>query len=1002
MSIAPIRLTILCAVLLSALIAAGTGLFLSTSRSRALVENQRDLANTALILARQMESVFNAVATVQNGTLEQIADFGGMAGDALQRLARHDVHIKLRDKAAGMPFVGSLTLFSAQGKVVNFSRQWPVPAIEANDRDFFKALRDDPNLNAFLGQPLRNRASGTWVMHLARKVSGPKGEFLGLISGAVELSYFDSFLSNIALAPGSTIEVFRNDATLLVRHPIVETAIGQRFPAASAIALVAAAEQGVGRDAANGEERIVAAHRVEGYPIVVSVNKTTAAVLADWRSTATYLAGIAGLTILAVAGIGFLFIRLFSNYHALMRSRAEQEKAEELRQQHLRFDVALRHMSQGLCMFDSGQRLIVCNARYAELYGLTAEQTKPGTTLRAILEHRIAAGYAPDDHKNYVEERVKIASINKFSQLDNRLPDGRHVAIVHQPMEGGGWVATHEDVTQARRAEAERAQAIAEAELFHARELAAEAANKAKSSFLAVMSHEIRTPMNAVIGLSAVLLESGLNPEQRHIAETIHESSNNLHALLNDILDVSKLDAGKIEFETAPFSLRAVIDNVTSIVAASAAKKSLPLRCTIDDTMPPALVGDQTRIRQVVLNLMTNAIKFSDKGAVEISARCLARQNGAVTVECAVSDCGIGIAPEQLGKLFGDFSQADSSISRRFGGTGLGLAICKRIIEQMGGDIAVESTLGVGTTFRFSLTLPVASEAELGGPEVDKDDFAQVLTDLAAPLRVLLAEDNSTNQMVFTKLMASFNVEVTIAANGREAVQQASSRAFDIVFMDMRMPEMDGLEAARAVRALGGDWARIPIVALTANAFADDVKACRDAGMDEFIAKPMRKKVLVEKLAVLLAGHPLLGRKPAQAARRIDVLPVTPPAEVAMADVVPVLDAAVLRCLAEEIDPDGVRAALDMFFLDTPESLALLRQLSCEGGRARIKDEAHRLKGAAGTFGLAQFSELARTLELAAMTMTAQDYDDLLDRLDASFERARREAARAVVTAPGA
>ena len=278
-----------------------------------------------------------------------------------QRLARHDVHIKLRDKAAGMPFVGSLTLFNAQGKVVNFSRQWPVPVIDANDRDFFKALRDDPNLNAYLGQPVRNRASGTWVMHLARKVSGPKGEFLGLISGAVELSYFEDFFGDIALAPGSTIEVFRNDATLLVRHPKVETVIGQKFPAAEAIRLVAAAEQGVGRDTSASEERIVAAHRVDGYPIVVSVNKTTAAVLADWRSTATYLAGIAGLTILAIAGIAFLFIRLFGNYHALMHSRAEQEKAEQLREQSRRFDVALSHMSQGLCMFDADKRLIVCN-----------------------------------------------------------------------------------------------------------------------------------------------------------------------------------------------------------------------------------------------------------------------------------------------------------------------------------------------------------------------------------------------------------------------------------------------------------------------------------------------------------------------------------------------------------------------------------------------------------------------------------------------------------------
>jgi signal transduction histidine kinase/DNA-binding response OmpR family regulator len=1007
MSIGPTRLTIACAIALSAVIAAGTGLFLSTSRSRALVENQRELANTALILARQIESVFSAVATVQSGTLEQIADFGGMANEAAERrMARHDVHIKLRDKAAGMPFVGSLVLINAQGKVVNFSRQWPVPAIEAADRDFYRALRDDPRLDSYLGAPVRNRANGTFVMQFARKVPGPKGEFLGLISGAVELKYFDELFGDISLAPGGSIEVYRDDATLMLRHPRTEAEIGQRFPDAAAIRLVTAAAQGAGRDAGGGEDLIVAAHRVAGYPVVVSVRRTTAAILADWRRTATYLAGIAALTIVALAGIAILFIRLFGNYDALMRSRAEQEKAEQLREQSMRFDVALSNMSQGLCMFDAKQRLIVCNARYAELYGLTQEQTKPGTTLRAILEHRIAAGNAPEDHQNYVKDRLHQVAGNKPYQITQTLRDGRCVSIVHQPMEGGGWVGTHEDVTSAKRAEAERVQAIAEAELFHARELAAEAANKAKSSFLAVMSHEIRTPMNAVIGLSSVLLDSGLNDEQRHIAETIHESSNNLHALLNDILDVSKLDAGKIEFEAAPFSLRAVIDNVTSIVEASAAKKQLPLRCLIDDAMPPALIGDQTRIRQVVLNLMTNAIKFSDKGAVEIAARCVERASGAVTVECAVRDCGIGIAPEQLGKLFGDFSQADSSISRRFGGTGLGLAICKRIIDQMGGDIQVESTLGVGTTFRFALTLPIAAEADLGGNDstVDRDDFAAVLTTLAEPLRVLLAEDNPTNQLVFAKLMASFNVDVTIAANGREAVRQASGRMFDIVFMDMRMPEMDGLEAARAIRALGGEWTRIPIVALTANAFADDVKACRDAGMDEFIAKPMRKKVLIEKLAVLLAGHPLLVRpaRPAASAAATDTiaaLPVTPAAEVTLADVAPEIDIAVLRCLAEEIDAEGVRAALDMFFTDTPDCLALMRRLTLASDRARIKDEAHRLKGAAGTFGLAQLSELARTLELSANAIGAEDYGDLLDRLEACFQRARREAVRAVATA---
>jgi CheY-like chemotaxis protein len=245
---------------------------------------------------------------------------------------------------------------------------------------------------------------------------------------------------------------------------------------------------------------------------------------------------------------------------------------------------------------------------------------------------------------------------------------------------------------------------------------------------------------------------------------------------------------------------------------------------------------------------------------VENSVRCIGSANGSVTIECSVSDAGIGIAPDNLGKLFDDFTQADSSISRRFGGTGLGLAISKRIIEQMGGEIRVESTLGIGTTFRFTLTLPIAQTAELGdqASAVNDEDFAGVLARLDQPLRVLLAEDNATNQLVFSKLIQGFNVDVTIAANGREALEQAASRTFDIVFMDMRMPEMDGLEATRAIRALGGPWARIPIVALTANAFADDIKACRDAGMDEFVSKPMRKKVLVATLAQMLAWHPLV------------------------------------------------------------------------------------------------------------------------------------------------
>ena len=247
-----------------------------------------------------------------------------------------------------------------------------------------------------------------------------------------------------------------------------------------------------------------------------------------------------------------------------------------------------------------------------------------------------------------------------------------------------------------------------------------------------------------------------------------------------------------------------MIDNVASIVEASATKKGLPLRCSIDDAMPAALIGDQTRIRQVVLNLMTNAIKFSDKGLVEIATRCLERQGGSITFECSVRDSGIGIAPEQLGKLFGDFTQANSSISRRFGGTGLGLAICKRIINQMGGEITVQSAIGAGTVFSFTLTLPVANESDLGVADatVDKDDFADLLAKLDQPLRVLLAEDNPTNQLVFTKLMENFNVAVTIAGNGREAVEQAAHRSSTSCSWTCGCPRWTGSRPrARSVRS---------------------------------------------------------------------------------------------------------------------------------------------------------------------------------------------------------
>jgi signal transduction histidine kinase/NO-binding membrane sensor protein with MHYT domain/DNA-binding NarL/FixJ family response regulator len=572
--------------------------------------------------------------------------------------------------------------------------------------------------------------------------------------------------------------------------------------------------------------------------------------------------------------------RLNKGLERLVEERtAEAHRALETK---ARLDLALQNMMHGICMFDANKCLLVCNDRYAKMYQLPADLLKVGTPHSAIIGHRVSNGILKIE-TNTTSAQEKISALTGLphdatSTRVDELSDGRLISVVRVPMKGGGWVATHEDVTAQQQAEAERARAALELETIRARELAAIEANTAKSAFLAMMSHEIRTPMNAVIGLSASLLESKLDNEQQHVVHTIHESSDSLLRLLNDILDISKLEAGKVEFETIPFAPATVVKEVISILQTKAAEKGLLCTASIDPLVPQALLGDPVRLRQVLLNLVSNAIKFTETGSVEVAVRTLSRTDKLAAIECSVRDTGIGIAPENIGRLFHSFVQANETITRQFGGTGLGLAISKKIIERLGGEITVESTVGAGTTFAFKLTLPLSQIAPVELPHrEDSGPGTSAFQDVVLPLRILLAEDNGTNQLVFSKLVQSLGVHVTYASNGREAVEHASSGSFDVIFMDMRMPEMDGLEATRKIRALDGHRSSIPIIALTANAFADDIKACHDAGMNDFVAKPIRKKTLVEKLTKIVADRPPV-RQQAMAAS--NELPLVSPAVV--------------------------------------------------------------------------------------------------------------------------
>jgi PAS domain S-box-containing protein len=816
-----VAVAIACAGLVS-----GAGWSAWEARERAYNDVIVSTENLAGVLKQHSERIVDSVDML----LKVVArELGPGSDDAARQSATNAM---LANLTQTLPHVVSVRLLDGlDGRTLyEFARSGSPPGYA--DREAQRVHVANPYLGLHVGRPFRDPETGEWLVAISSRIGGRDGIPGHVVIAHLSLATLHRFYDSLNVGTDGSITLARTDGIVLAHRPSPHTHTGRDISESVLF------RQELPRSPAghyewtatgDGVPRIFSYRRLRDLPLVVSVGIAQADVVAAWTAEAKRDAALSAGAIVVLLIVG----------HGLAREVRRRDGAElALTQSEKRLRFALQAGHMVAWEIDPETRTITRSSNAQDVMGL-------------------ASGHA-DDFLRVIhpDDRARVI------QAMHRADAGEAVRLEYRHLRTDGsvhWFETRADqvseeagkrtitgvtfnITERRKIEEDLRVAKETAERAQAQ---AEGGSRAKTEFLAAMSHEIRTPLNSIMGFTDLLLDrADLAPDMRRQIGLIRTSGSALLTVINDVLDFSKIEAGAVILDPQPLSPTALVADCLSILQELASTKRLDLSCQIDPAVDSFVLGDQPRLRQILLNLLNNAVKFTAKGGVKLTVAKSIAAAGHDCLTFRVVDTGIGIAKEKQACLFQRFSQVDGSYARQYGGTGLGLAICKQLVELMGGEIGVESEAGQGSTFWFSIPYIPAENPHLAGDQPESE-----ATQADERLRILLVEDVEINREIAEAMLQGAGHAVDVALNGAEAVEAVRSRPYDLILMDVQMPVMDGLTATRTIRRLEGAAREIPIVAMTANVYAEQVAGCLRAGMNGHIGKPFNRAELLATIA---------------------------------------------------------------------------------------------------------------------------------------------------------